>query len=106
MEPMRYYYRLGEDPQWRGPYEDGRQCIYDAAFAGQQASSSAQAIVISDDRNPDELTDKDFQLFEVPTKNLAGDIKHPMYEPPSEWVNAQQLGGGTESPDPSGSVAD
>jgi hypothetical protein len=96
---MRYYYRLANDGAWYGPYNDGRACIYDAAFAGQQAGATPQAIVVSDDRNPHALTDEEFAVFEVPTENLAGDIKHPMYEPPIEWVNEQQLGGGTERPD-------
>lgn len=99
---MRYYYRLANSTQWTGPYEDGRACIFDAAFAGQQAHSSVQAVVVADEQNPDALIDAPATLFDVPTQNLSSDIKHPMYEPPIEWVNEQQLGDGTEDPDTSG----
>ncbi len=86
---MQYYYRLGTRGKWVGPYTEGRLCLFDAAWAAHLSKAPVEALAVPRSLNLEEAL-KSHQVIPavVPTETLVSNIKHQMYEPPSDWIIA------------------
>lgn len=84
---MQYYYRLNGDKGWLGPYAEGRICLFDAAWAAQLGGASAEAVGVPNGFTPTMAVAEQRAISaRVPQGMLVGDVAHPIYEPPSEWI--------------------
>lgn len=86
---MQYFYRLEPQGKWIGPYAEGRVCIFDAAWAAQLGNAQAEATAVPNGMHPDEALAVARAIpARVPNETLIGNINHIIYEPPSEWIMA------------------
>jgi GNAT superfamily N-acetyltransferase len=92
---MQYFYRqLDGRTHWFGPYAEGRICLFDAAWAAQLGGVEVEAVAVPNGMSPLAAMEQQRTIAAaVPREMLVGDVAHPIYEPPSEWIMAEESDG-------------